>query len=107
MPTVCEEIRRRPDGQIPIEQAEAVFTTSRSRPQQIAGRIALLALLLACAIPAYAQVPRGSPVAPQLPQSQPPPPEAQVPDPHDAMEQEPTRLQIRGFGDVQFRASNQ
>jgi hypothetical protein len=110
MPTACEEIRRLPDGTIPIEQSEALLKTAArhsavGNPANLAriaaaanGAIqivslgaALLALLLARPIPAYAQ----------------PPPEAQVPDPHDAMEQEPTRLQIRGFGDVQFRASNE
>jgi hypothetical protein len=73
----------------------------------MARRIALWALLLTHPIAAYAQAPQRSPVAEQAPQSQTPTGEGQVPEPHEAMEQEPTRLQIRGFADVQFRASNE
>src|SRR5207248_379168 len=58
-------------------------------------------------IPASAQPLLGSSVATQPSPSQTPPAVDQEPDPHDVMEQEPTRLQIRGFGDVQFRASNE
>jgi hypothetical protein len=65
----------------------------------------VLALLLSAPIAVSAQqiepaAPRESSQAPVTPTP------SQAPDPHAAMEQEPTRMQLRGFADMRFHASN-
>jgi len=75
----------------------------RPQARQTLRRIAVLALLLSRPIATYAQPPQASSAT----QETSPSPASQAPDPHDAMDQESTRLQLRGFADVQFRASNE
>jgi hypothetical protein len=70
-------------------------------------RIACVALLLLRPVATYAQDVDAPPAAQQPAQPQAPPPVAQPSVGHEAMEQEPTRLQLRGFGDVRLRLSNE
>jgi hypothetical protein len=81
------------------------MTTPQAR--QTLRRIAVLALLLSCPDATYAQPLQALLAAQEPPPTQTPPAVSQAPDPHDSMEPESTRLQLRGFADVQFRASNE
>jgi hypothetical protein len=105
MPTADKVVADSADADSDVSHAQTQLKTAQ--PRQTLKRIAVLALLLARPLTTSAQPLQASSVAQQPPPSQAPAPESQASDPHDAMEEEPTRLQLRGFGDVQFRASNE
>jgi hypothetical protein len=73
---------------------------------QVVRRITVVALLLAHPVAISAQQVQAPPAGEPAPLQTPPPP-SPAPDPHTSMEPEPTRMQLRGFADMRFRASNE
>lgn len=80
------------------------LSTLRTLPR-VTRQVAFVALLVSPAATLSAQSAGNAPVsdAGQSPAS---PPATSMQDTHSAMDSEPTRMQLRGFGDIQFHASN-